>query len=200
MEVDANPKAAAGSDLEFRIEVNDRSEIVGETRTRATMATVFALLTEARGVMTWLAHYAETDARAGGVFCLADPGGLRVEGTYLEVIAYQKVVLTWGGIEGLRPGQSTVAFALHADGSDTMVRLRHSANRMTAAVKAVGISEPPHKPWRARNTIIERISHAVLQSTLARVKPAAEAATNQRVDMTWLSHADSGMTTISAIK
>jgi uncharacterized protein YndB with AHSA1/START domain len=126
MEVDANPKAAAGSDLEFRIEVNDRSEIVGETRTRARMATVFALLTEARGVMTWLAHYAETDARAGGVFCLADPGGLRVEGTYLEVIAYQKVVLTWGGIEGLRPGQSTIAFALHADGTDTMVRLRHS--------------------------------------------------------------------------
>jgi uncharacterized protein YndB with AHSA1/START domain len=126
MEVYANPKAAAGSDLEFRIEVNDRSEIVGEARIRATMATVFALLTEARGVMTWLAHYAEIDARARGVFCLADPSGLRVEGTYLEVIAYQKVVLTWGGIEGLRPGQSTVAFALHADGNDTIVRLRHS--------------------------------------------------------------------------
>jgi uncharacterized protein YndB with AHSA1/START domain len=125
MEVAANT-AAVESDPDIRIEVNECSEIVGETRTRATMATVFALLTEARGVMTWLAHYAETDARAGGVFCLADPSGLRVEGTYLEVIAYQKVVLTWGGIEGLRPGQSTVAFALHADGNETMIRLRHS--------------------------------------------------------------------------
>jgi uncharacterized protein YndB with AHSA1/START domain len=125
MEVAADT-AAVESDPDIRIEVNECSEIVGETRTRATMATVFALLTEARGVMTWLAHYAETDARAGGVFCLADPSGLRVEGTYLEVIAYQKVVLTWGGIEGLRPGQSTVAFALHADGNETMIRLRHS--------------------------------------------------------------------------
>jgi uncharacterized protein YndB with AHSA1/START domain len=125
MEVAADT-AAVESDPDICTEVNECSEIVGEARIRATMATVFALLAEARGVMTWLAHYAKTDARAGGVFCLADPSGLRVEGTYLEVIAYQKVVLTWGGIEGLRPGQSTVAFALHADGSDTMVRLRNS--------------------------------------------------------------------------
>jgi uncharacterized protein YndB with AHSA1/START domain len=135
MEVHANPKVAAGSDLDIRIEVNDRSEIVGETRIRATLETVFALLTETHQIMTWLAHYAETDARAGGVFCLADPSGLRVEGTYLEVIGYQKVVLTWGGIEGLRPGQSTVAFALHADCNDTVVRLRHSG-LSTSAVAA----------------------------------------------------------------
>jgi uncharacterized protein YndB with AHSA1/START domain len=126
MEVDADPTAAAESDLDIRIQVNDRSEIAGEVRIRATPATIFALLTEAREVMTWLAHYAECDARVGGVFCLADPSGLRVEGAYLEVIADQKVMLTWGGIEGLRSGQSTVAFALNADGNDTVVRLRHS--------------------------------------------------------------------------
>ena len=49
-----------------------------------------------------------------------------MEGTYFEVVADQKVVLAWGGVEGLRPGQSTVAFALHADGNDTVVRLCHS--------------------------------------------------------------------------
>jgi uncharacterized protein YndB with AHSA1/START domain len=125
MEVHAKPKVAAGTDLDIRIEVNDRGEIVGETRIRATLATVFALLTETHQIRTWLAQYAEIDARAGGVFCLADPSGLRVEGTYLEVVAYQKVVFTWGGIEGLRPGQSTIAFALHADGNETVVRLRH---------------------------------------------------------------------------
>jgi uncharacterized protein YndB with AHSA1/START domain len=126
MEIDADAKAAAGSDLDIRIEVNECGEIEGEIRIRATLPTVFKLLTEARQVRTWLAHDAETDARAGGVFCLADPSGLRVEGTYLEVIAYRKVVLSWGGIEGLRPGQSTVTFILHADGNDTVVRLRHS--------------------------------------------------------------------------
>jgi hypothetical protein len=76
MEVHAKPKVAAGTDLDIRIEVNDRGEIVGETRIRATLATVFALLTEAHQIMTWLAHYAEIDARVGGVFCLADPSGL----------------------------------------------------------------------------------------------------------------------------
>jgi uncharacterized protein YndB with AHSA1/START domain len=124
MEVQADVTSDAG--LDICIEVNEQSEIVGEIRIRATSAKVFTLLTKAREIMTWLAHYAEADARAGGVFCLADPDGLRVEGTYLEVIADQKVVLTWGGFEGLRPGQSTVVFALHADGNDTVVRLRHS--------------------------------------------------------------------------
>jgi uncharacterized protein YndB with AHSA1/START domain len=126
MEADADATAAAESDRDIRIEVNDRNEITGEIRIRATSAIVFALLTQPREVMTWLAHYAECDARVGGVFCLANPSGLRVEGTYLEVVADQKVVLTWGGIEGLRPGQSKVAFALQADGNDTVVRLRHS--------------------------------------------------------------------------
>jgi uncharacterized protein YndB with AHSA1/START domain len=126
MEVDADTMPSAESGPDIRVEVNEHREIAGEIRIRATLATVFALLTEAHGVMTWLAHYAETVARAGGVFCLADPGGLRVEGTFLEVIADRKVVLTWGGIEGLRPGQSTIVFALQADGNDTVVRLRHS--------------------------------------------------------------------------
>ena len=73
MEVDADATAAVGSDRDIRIAVNDRSEIAGEIRIQATPATIFALLTQAREVMTWLAHYAEADARAGGVFCLADP-------------------------------------------------------------------------------------------------------------------------------
>jgi uncharacterized protein YndB with AHSA1/START domain len=94
MEINADPKVAAGSNLDIRIEVNDRSEIVGGTRIRATVATVFALLTQPHQIRTWFAHYAETDARAGGVFCLADPGGLRIEGTYLEIIADRKVMLT----------------------------------------------------------------------------------------------------------
>jgi hypothetical protein len=64
MEVDADAMAAAESDRDIRVEEKDRSEIAGEIRIRATSATVFALSTESREVMTWLAHYAEADARA----------------------------------------------------------------------------------------------------------------------------------------
>jgi len=48
-------------------------------------------------------------------------------------------VFTWGGVEGLRPGQSTVEFLLEPDGGGTLVKLRHYdchdllSNRIVAA-------------------------------------------------------------------
>src|SRR5262249_20292248 len=53
------------------------------------------------------------------------PAGVSIEGTYLEVVANCKVVFTWGGVEGLKPGQTTVEFRLEPDGEGTLVRLRH---------------------------------------------------------------------------
>jgi uncharacterized protein YndB with AHSA1/START domain len=94
-------------------------------RITAAPATVFAFLTDAKKMMTWLARCVKADARPGGIFCLADLNGLWIEGTYLEVIPHRTIVFTWGGIEGLRPGQSTVEFALHADGKGTVLWLRH---------------------------------------------------------------------------
>ena len=44
------------------------------------------------------------------------------------------------------------------------------------------------------------MSYAVLQSALAMVKPPADAAISQRVDVTRLNHPDNGMTMISAIR
>jgi len=67
----------------------------------------------------------EADPRPGGVFRISGPADVSIEGTYLEVVANRKVVFTWGGIEGLRPGQSTVEFLLEPDGKGTLVRLRH---------------------------------------------------------------------------
>jgi uncharacterized protein YndB with AHSA1/START domain len=112
-------------DVEIRLGADDRREIWGKMRIIAAPVSVLALLTDAQHMMNWLARSVTADARPGGVFCLADMNGLRVEGTYLEIVRDQKVVFTWGGIEGLRPGQSTVEFALHADGSRTLLRLRH---------------------------------------------------------------------------
>jgi hypothetical protein len=76
-----------------------------------------------------------------------------LEGTYLEIIADRKVMLTWYGIEGLRSGQSMVAFALNADGNDIVVRLRHSG-LSTPAVAATGggiasLSHNRHRPYFA---------------------------------------------------
>jgi uncharacterized protein YndB with AHSA1/START domain len=74
---------------------------------------------------TWLAELAEADPRPGGLFRISGPAGVAIEGTFLEVVANRKVVFTWGGVEGLKPGQSTVEFLLEQDGEGTVVRLRH---------------------------------------------------------------------------
>jgi uncharacterized protein YndB with AHSA1/START domain len=113
------------SDVDICLGADHRREIWGEIRISAALASVFALLTDAQHMMNWLARSVTADARPDGIFCLADLSGLRVEGTYLEIVRDRKVVFTWGGIEGLRPGQSTVELALHTDANNTLLRLRH---------------------------------------------------------------------------
>ena len=87
--------------------------------------TVFALLTDPTHMKSWFAEVVEADPRPGGLFRISGPAGVSIEGTYLEIIPNRKVVFTWGGVEGLKPGQSTVEFALELDRKGTLVRLRH---------------------------------------------------------------------------
>jgi len=100
-------------------------EVRLKIRVDASPETVFALLTEPNHMKTWLAELVEADSRPGGMFRISGPPGVSIEGSYLEVIPNRKVVFTWGGVEGLRPGQSTVEFLLEPDGGGTLVRLRH---------------------------------------------------------------------------
>ncbi len=109
-----------------------------EVRIAASPGTVFALLTDPARMRTWLAELVVADATPGGVFRISGPPGVSIEGAYQEVVPNQKVVFTWGGVEGLRPGQSTVEFLLEPDGDDgTLVRLRH-----------YGLPEPTVEPHR----------------------------------------------------
>ena len=100
-------------------------EVRLEVRIEASPETVFALLTEPAAMQTWFAELVEADARPGGLFRISGPAGVSIEGTYLEVSLNRKVVFTWGGVEGLKPGQSTVEFLLAPDGEGTLVTLRH---------------------------------------------------------------------------
>src|SRR5215467_10786310 len=101
----------------------------------------------------WLAEIVEADARPGGVFRISGPPGVAIEGRYLEVVPNRKVVFTWGGVEGLQPGQTTVEFLLEPDGDGTLVRLRHS-----------GLPGPA----------IESHRHGWIHSGLAKLKDVAE--------------------------
>jgi len=87
--------------------------------------TVFALLTDPTHMKSWFAEVVEADPRPGGLFRISGPAGVSIEGTYLEIVPTRKVVFTWGGVEGLKPGQSTVEFILEPDRKGTLIRLRH---------------------------------------------------------------------------
>jgi uncharacterized protein YndB with AHSA1/START domain len=106
-------------------EPSDSEEVRLEIHIDASPATVFALLIEPTRMQTWLAELVEADPRPGGVFRISGPPGVSIEGTYLEVVPNRKVEFTWGGVEGLKPGQSTVEFLLEPDGRGTLLRLRH---------------------------------------------------------------------------
>jgi uncharacterized protein YndB with AHSA1/START domain len=104
---------------------DDSGDVQLEIRIEAAPETVFALLIDPARMKTWFAELVEADARPGGLFRISGPGGVWIEGTYVEVVPNRKVVFTWGGVEGLAPGQSIVEFLLEPDGSGTLLRLRH---------------------------------------------------------------------------
>ena len=104
---------------------DERGAVRLEIRIDAAPETVFALLTDPARMKIWFAELVDADARPGGVFRISGPVGVSIEGTYLEVVQNRKVVFTWGGVEGLAPGQTTVEFLLEPDGKGTVLRLRH---------------------------------------------------------------------------
>jgi len=129
------------------------NEVRLEIAINASPETIFALLTDSKQMKIWLAELVIADPRPGGVFHISGPHGASIEGTYIEVVPDRKVVFTWGGVEGLRPGQSTVELLLEPDGEGTLVKLRH-----------YGLPRPAVEPHRS----------GWVHSGLVKLKDAAE--------------------------
>lgn len=106
-------------------DTNRGREVQLEIHIEASPETVFTFLTDATEMKKWQAEIVDAEPAAGGIFRLAESGGLQIEGKYVEVVPYSKVVYTWGGVAGMAPGQSTVEFLLEPHGNGTLVRLRH---------------------------------------------------------------------------
>ena len=104
-----------------------------EVLIEAAPETVFAFFTDPEKMVRWLGVAATLDPRPGGVFQVSPAADSAVEGTYLEVAPYSRVVFTWGyphlpGFEEtpLPPGASTVKVDLLPEGDATRVRLTHA--------------------------------------------------------------------------
>jgi uncharacterized protein YndB with AHSA1/START domain len=133
-------------------EASGSPQVYLEIHVDAAPETVFALLTEPTLMETWIADSVLADTRPGGRFRAEGILGT-VEGTYLEVIPYTKVVFSWGGVEGLVPGQSTVEFTLEPKANGTLLRLRH---------------------YGLPQSVVEKHRQVWIHSGLPKIKDAAE--------------------------
>ena len=88
---------------------------------------VFDYFIEAELLVSWIGDYAVLDAQPGGEFTL-DIEGIPVRGQYLEVVAPERVVVSWGhaGSETLPPNSTEVQFTLTPTaGGGTVVEVEH---------------------------------------------------------------------------
>lgn len=93
----------------------------------ATPETVFEYFVDPELLLTWIGDYAVLDARPGGEFTL-DIEGIPVRGQYLEIVAHERVVVSWGhaGSETLPPNSTRVQFTLSPSiGGGTHVEVEH---------------------------------------------------------------------------
>jgi uncharacterized protein YndB with AHSA1/START domain len=106
--------------------------ITVEMRINAAPTLIFPFLTCPARMRTWLAPVVEFAAHVGGRLVMADLNGLRIEGEVVELVPDSTLTLMWGGIEGLKAGQSIVKFALAAAAEGAIVHLCHCRLPQTA--------------------------------------------------------------------
>ncbi len=119
--------------------MTDSYEVIREITIQAQPETVFSYLTEQDKMLQWFGEVVEADAKPGGVFRVSNhAGSLDCRGKYLEAIPHSKVVFTWGGVEDLAPGDSTVEITLRSEGDGTHLTLRHYNIRLKPAADSFG--------------------------------------------------------------
>src|SRR5262249_26124186 len=133
-------------------------------------------------------------------FRLADRSGAAIEGRYVEVVPDRKVVFTWGGVEGLAPGESTVEITLEPARGGTLLKLRHyglpppafEAHDMGWLHSAL----PKVKPGGGRRG--PRGPRPGRSRRRASLKGASHAASHREGLMNWWITASGGLAAISA--
>lgn len=118
--------------------MSETYELTRKITIEASPETVFSYLTEASKMKEWLAEVAETDLQPGGVFHIGTLDGVHCRGEFVEIVPNQKVVFTWGGIENLEPGESTVEIILEPQGKATHLTLRHFNIRLKPSADSFG--------------------------------------------------------------
>ena len=120
--------------------MSETYELIREISIDASTETVFRFLTEEAKMKQWFGEVVEADPNPGGVFHVGESNssGNHCWGEFVEIIPNEKVVFTWGGVEDLEPGESTVEIILKSQGKATHLTLRHYNIRLKPSADSFG--------------------------------------------------------------
>lgn len=102
--------------------------LVQERQIRAPANVVYALLTDARWFVEWMAVEADLDPQIDGVIRWRHANGDVCQGRFVELIPYRRVVFTYGWERfdiGIPPGSTVVEIDLSESDGVTTLRLTH---------------------------------------------------------------------------
>ena len=146
------------------MDVTDQPVLERQIRISARPETVFLFFTDPARLVRWKGVHAQLDPRPDGIYRVEISARDIVQGRYVEVVPFSRVVFTWGW-EGenspLPPGSTTVEIDLIPDGEGTIVRLRHHGlppeqrevhaqgwdHFLPRLGQAAGGVEPDSDPW-----------------------------------------------------
>jgi uncharacterized protein YndB with AHSA1/START domain len=124
---------------------SETSVVEREIRVEAEPETVFRFFTDPEKMVRWMGARAMLDPRPGGVFSFNNMADLSIEGKFVAVEPYSRIVFTWGygyfpddQTNPLPPGSSTVEVQFVPDGEATIVHLTHRIPTDLADFHALG--------------------------------------------------------------
>ena len=105
--------------------VSEIDAVVSEIRIAAPPETVFAYFVDPDKMARWMGSRIQLEPHPGGAYALDINAQARARGSYVEVVAPSRVVLSfgWEGDPSVPPGSTTVEVTLTPDGDGTHVRL-----------------------------------------------------------------------------
>jgi uncharacterized protein YndB with AHSA1/START domain len=108
--------------------ISEIDAVACDIRIAAAPETVFAFFVDPRKLLSWMGTAADVDPQPGGAYAININGSDVARGTFVEIVPYSRIVMTWGWDgpnQPAPPGSTTVEVTLTPDGDGTQVRLVH---------------------------------------------------------------------------